>query len=374
MNLKESKRLIVKVGSRLLIDEEKQQFNMPWLVSLIADLAQLIRQGVQLILVTSGSVACGNIALGLTRSKTTLDQKQAAAAVGQIQLIHTYQTLLNQQGLKCAQVLLTMEDSENRRRYINLRNTLECLLHFGVIPIINENDSVTTAEIKYGDNDRLSARVVQMVDADTLVLLSDIDGLYTSDPHKDKQAKFIPLVTEITPEIAAMGQDSINNYGSGGMRTKIAAAEIATSSGCRLLICAGRMMHPLQNYQETQRGTWFLPEGKQLRAKQSWLKQHLKPKGKLQIDDGAVKALRSGKSLLPIGVKAVEGRFDKGDPISIVDTNGVEMARGLINYSNEEVQKILGKTTEMIVTLLNYPGTEEVVHRNNLVILKKESQ
>jgi glutamate 5-kinase len=372
MDITNSKRLIVKIGSRLLINEAKQQFNTPWLTSLIDDMAQLIRQGIQLIVVTSGSVACGNIVLNQKRAQLTLDKQQAAAAVGQIQIIHTYQTLFAQQDIKSAQILLTMEDIETRRRYVNLRNTIESLLKLNVVPIINENDSIATSEIRYGDNDRLASRVAQMVEADTLILLSDIDGLYTADPHRDSSAQFIEEVRHITPEIKAMAHESSTQYGSGGMRTKIQAASIAVNSGCRLLITKGKMHHPLQHYQKMNKGTWFLANKSSFNAKKSWLKEHLKPCGNVVVDNGAIIALNKGKSLLPVGIVRIEGRFDKGDPVSIVNQENEVLARGLTNYSDVELGKIMGQSTDLIEKCLHYRGTDEVIHRNNLVMLGEE--
>lgn len=368
MEINSSKRLVIKIGSRLLIDEEQKQFNMAWLVSLIDDIAVLARQGIKVLIVTSGSVACGNIALGLNRAQLTLDKQQAAAAVGQIQLIHTYQTLLDQQGMKTAQILLSMNDIETRRRYINLRNTLESLLKMNVIPIINENDSIATAEIRYGDNDRLAARVAQMVEADTLLLLSDVAGLYTQDPRKYPDAEMIPEVRRITPEILEAAQDSSTHYGSGGMKTKIAAAQIAMASGVRMLIMAGAPRHPIHHYNSTKVGTWFIPQTTQLSAKKIWLKEHLKPEGFLQVDAGAAKALASGKSLLPVGVTGMIGRFDKGDLVCIKSPEQQEIARGLVNYSEVEINKIMGHASHQLSKILGYAGCEEVIHRNNLVI------
>lgn len=371
MNIHSIKCLIIKIGSRLLLDEKGTALNLPWMVSLVDDISLLVRQKIKVIIVSSGAVACGSIALNLKRTRLTLDQKQAAAAVGQIQLVHTYQTLFNQQGIQSAQILLTMSDIESRRHYINLRNTMECLLKMGVIPIINENDSVATAEIRYGDNDRLAARVAQMVEADTLVLLSDIDGLYTANPRRDPKAEFISEVPTITAAIEAMAGESTTDHGSGGMITKVLAAKIATNSGCRVLITAGKFLHPLQHFQRTQRGTWFLAQTTELSAKKSWLKEHVQPLGYLTVDTGASRALKAGKSLLPVGVCKVEGRFLKGDPICILDRDGHEVARGLTNYSDVEIQKIMGNVTDHIESLLGYSGFDEVVHRNNLVVTER---
>ncbi len=347
MEINTSKRLIIKVGSRLLIDEKQQQFNTSWLASLVDDVAGLARTGIKVLLVTSGSVACGNMALKLKRANATLDQ----------------------QGLKSAQILLTMSDIETRQRYINLRNTLESLLKLNVIPIINENDCIATSEIRYGDNDRLSARVAQMIEADTLILLSDVDGLYTADPSRNKQAEFINQVDKITPEIIAMAAESSTLYGSGGMVTKIQAAKIATLSGCRMLITKGGERHPISHYNKTKKGTWFLAQTTQLNAKKLWLKEHLKPKGYLMLDAGAIKALQSGKSLLPVGITKVEGRFNKGDPVCVINYKREEIARGLTNYNDADLEKIIGKPTGQIKSVLGYLGCNEAIHRNNLVLI-----
>lgn len=370
MQLTDSKCIVIKIGSALLVNEQQLCVNYEWLESLINDIAKLINQGIKVVLVSSGAVAFGKLSLDIAHKQLTLDNKMAVAAVGQIQLMHTYQTLLSQQRLKAAQVLLTLDDTEHRRRYINLRNTLHRLIHMGIIPIINENDSVSSPEIRYGDNDRLSARVAQMVDADTLVLLSDIDGLYTDDPRLSTQAMFIPQVDNLTSDIFQMAKDSSTNYGSGGMRTKLDAAEIATNSGCRMLITAGKPLHPIENFIKTQRGTWFVPKITLNNAKKIWLKQHLKALGTITIDSGAVSALQKGASLLPIGIVDVSGQFEKGSAVNIVTTeNNKKIARGLSNYSKHDVLKIMQKNTSEIEVLLGYSGCKEVVHRDNMVIL-----
>lgn len=366
MPLTSSRRIVIKIGSALLIDEKTQSINTPWLISLIDDVVALSQEGIELILVSSGAIACGKINLGITGKHLSLDKQQAASAVGQIQLIHTYQSLLKQKNLKAAQILLTLDDSENRRRSLNLRNTLNSLLAMKVIPIINENDSVATSEIRYGDNDRLAARVAQMINADTLILLSDVDGLYTSDPKRDNSATFIETVEELSPSILSMAKTVSSQHGSGGMITKLAAAKIAMSSGCRMLITAGKPLHPIQHFISTKRGTWFLAKSSPKQAKKSWLKEHLQPLGTVNIDLGAQKALKIGASLLPVGITEVIGVFQKGSPISIMADNK-EIARGLTNYSHLEIQKILGKSTKDISNILGYEGCHEVIHRDNLV-------
>lgn len=370
MKLTDSQCLVIKIGSSLLVDEEKGRVNMPWLASLIADVAELYASGMKVVIVSSGAMAYGKIALELTDKNLSLDHKQAISAVGQIQLTHDYQQLLQQYNIKAAQVLLTLDDTENRLRYINLRNTLKKLLELGVIPIINENDSITTMEIRYGDNDRLAARVAQMVDADTLVLLSDIDGLYTDDPRFNKDAKLIPEIKSLTTDILAMAKDSGSNYGSGGMITKLQAAKIALSSGCRMLITKGKKSNPLRNHIQTNIGTWFVPTETPKGAKKIWLEQHLKAKGSIVVDSGAENALLKGASLLPVGMTKVNGSFEKGSALQILNQNDEEIARGLCNYSSQDCQILIGKKTTQIGPLLGYDGCHEIIHRDNLALTK----
>lgn len=372
MQLHNHSRLVIKIGSRLLINESDQCIHTHWLKSLIADIAELIQQGTSVVIVTSGASACGHLSLGLKRQQSSLNQQQAAASVGQIQLMQLYQDLLSAHSLKAGQVLLSLSDMETRRHYINLQNTLESLLKLKIIPVINENDSVATAELRYGDNDRLAARVAQMVHADALILLSDIDGLYTADPRSHKHAQFIPEVPVITPEIESMAQESGTEYGSGGMITKLAAAKIATSSGCSLLIIKGEPMHPLRHYLKTQHGTWFHPQPQKKSAKHAWLHQHQKPSGTLTIDAGAANALHHGKSLLPVGIKNISGHFAKGDTLKIVFEDKT-LAYGLSNYSTSELEKIKGYNSEHITALLGYAGCNEAIHRNNLALIVQVS-
>jgi len=369
MQLSGSKCLVVKVGSALLVDEEKQSFNIDWLTSLIADLVHYSKQGTSVVLVSSGAMAYGKLSLNLTNKPISLDRKQAIAAVGQVQLMHQYQLLLSPHGLTAGQVLLSMVDTENRRRYINVRNTLKELLAMGIIPIINENDSVATEEIRYGDNDRLAARVAQLVDAEHLVLLSDIDGFYTDDPRRDPNAKLMPQVDALTPDILNMAKESSTNYGSGGMITKLAAAEIAIKSGCHMLITAGKHAHPLQTYDKHRIGTWFKADKTPTNAKKIWLQQHLQPVGGLVIDAGASEALQRGASLLPVGIVDVQGPFHKGDVITLLDSAQKPLGRGIVNYSSQEVLSIKGKNASDINNTLGYDGCHEVVHRDNLIIL-----
>jgi glutamate 5-kinase len=289
--------------------------------------------------------------------------------VGQILLAHCYQEFLEEQGITVAQILLTLDDSENRRRYLNAKNTLETLLSLGAVPVINENDSVATAEIRYGDNDRLAARVAQMVSADTLVLLSDVDGLYTANPALDPQAQLISEVTELTPDIMRMGGDSVSRHGSGGMATKLAAAKIAFASGCRMVIAAGKPLHPLRRIDEVREKTWFVPALTPAKARKSWIAQHLQPKGSLTIDEGAAQALKQGKSLLAAGVLAIDGDFRKGDAVCVRSANQEELARGLINYPAYEGRKIMRQKSSEFEKILGYRGSEEMIHRDDLVLM-----
>ncbi len=371
MNLLNNQCIVIKIGSALLIDEDKNHVNQTWLTALIEDIAMLHKQGIKIVLVSSGAVAYGKLIMGLASQHFSLDQKQAAAAVGQIGLMHTYQQLFNQHEIKTAQVLLTLEDTEQRHRYINLRNTLHHLLKLNIVPIINENDSVATAEIRYGDNDRLSARTAQMLGADTLVLLSDIDGFYTDDPNKNKHAKLIPTITNLDEKLLNMAKDSSTQHGSGGMITKLQAAKIVMQSGCHMLIIQGKTLHPITHYLNTQQGSWFKASITPMRAKKQWLAQHLKPQGCVIIDEGAANALHKGASLLPIGLLTVEGEFKKGDAVKVCLQTGVEVARGLINYHYHDTQKLIKQKSDKIATLLGYDGCHEIIHSNNLIMLRK---
>ena len=363
-----AKRIVIKVGSTLLVDNVTGAIRQTWFNSLIADVAQCWQAGQEVILVSSGATALGRSVLKVTSSQLQLEQKQAAAAVGQIQLAHAYQEALAKNQIAVAQILLTLEDSENRRRYLNAKNTLENLLASRIIPVINENDTVATAEIRFGDNDRLSARVAQMVSADVLILLSDIDGLYTADPRQNPHAEFIPEVRELTPEILAMAGNSGSIYGSGGMITKLAAAKITLASGCKMVITLGNRQNPLAQIDRVGRNTWFIPNATPMGARKNWIAQHLKPLGALIIDDGALAALRQGKSLLAAGMASMTGEFQKGDCVCILNLSQQEVGRGLINYPAHEVRKIIGHKSSEFVDILGYPGCEAVVHRDDLVL------
>ena len=366
--LQRARRVVVKVGSALLVDGASGRLNRGWLETLVADVVRLRRQGKQVVVVSSGAIALGRRHLGLARGPLRLEESQAAAAVGQIRLAHAYKDLLEAQGVPVAQVLLTLEDSEQRRRYLNARATLTTLLAHGAVPVINENDTVATAEIRYGDNDRLAARVAQMVSADCVLLLSDIDGLYTADPHKDPAARFIPTVRRITPDIEAMAGGSASEVGRGGMATKILAARIAVAAGCHFCIAAGSPRHPVRRIEQGGRGTWFRPAATPVAARKQWIAGTLRPAGALRVDAGAWRALRAGKSLLPAGVTAVEGRFERGDTVSVLAPEGQEIARGIVAYGDTEATRILGRRSADIPALLGYAGRDELIHRDDLVL------
>ena len=318
-------------------------------------------------MVSSGAVAVGRRKLGLT-PPLKLEEKQAAAAVGQIRLAHAYQESLARHSITVAQVLLTLEDSENRRRYLNARTTLETLLRLGAVPVINENDTVATAEIRFGDNDRLAARVAQMVSADELVLFSDINGLYTADPRKHPEARHIPEVRELTPEIEAMAGDPGSAYGSGGMVTKLAAAKICMPTGCGVSITAGGAIHPIQAIENGARRTWFHPGSEPRTARKQWIFGTMKPAGSLTLDAGAVRALSRGSSLLPAGVIGVEGDFERGDCVLIQDAAGRLLGRGLVAYSAADARAIAGRKSGEIEAILGFRGRDELIHRDDLVM------
>jgi len=370
--LGQARRVVVKVGSALLVDAATGRLNRVWLESLVEDLQSLRRRGQQVIVVSSGAVALGRRQLGLSGGSLRLAEKQAAAAVGQIRLAHAYKEMLEGEGLSVAQMLLTLEDSEQRTRYLNARATLETLLALGAVPVINENDTVATAELRYGDNDRLAARVAQMASADCLVLLSDVDGLYTADPNRDPRAQFIERVLHITPAIEAMAGRPVSDVGSGGMATKIVAAKIAVAAGCHLCIAAGHHTHPLRRIESGARCTWFVPASTPLAARKQWIAGTLRPAGAIHIDAGALAALHAGRSLLPAGVTGTLGRFDAGDTVSVLAADGVEVARGIAAYSDADAAKIMGRRSSEIEALLGFRGRDELIHRDDLVILNTE--
>ena len=362
--------MVVKVGSALLVDAASGRLNRAWLETLVDDLAQMRKRGQEVILVSSGAIALGRRGLGLPAGALKLEESQAAAAVGQIRLAHAYKELLEERGFSVAQILLTLEDSEQRQRYLNARATLQTLIKLGAIPVINENDTVATSEIRYGDNDRLAARVAQMSGADCLVLLSDVDGLYTADPNKDPSAKLLPKVARITPEIEALAGTSVSGLGRGGMVTKLMAARIAVAAGCHMCIAAGHHQHPLRRIEKESRGTWFVPETSARGARAQWIAGSLAPGGALTIDEGALRALRAGKSLLPAGVTGIKGRFERGDTISIRAPDGAEIARGLATWSDDDARRVLGRKSGEIEAILGFRGRTEIVHRDDLVMME----
>lgn len=369
--LNEARRIVIKIGSSLLIEEDGGELNRAWLESMAGEIAGLMANGQEVVLVSSGAIALGRAYLDMTPRQRRLDEHQAAAAAGQVILAHAYQELMGAHGIKIAQVLLTPEDTEDRRRYLNARSTLETLLGLGALPVINENDTVATQEIRYGDNDRLGARVAEMVSADCLVLLSDVDGLYDADPSKNKTAKLIPEVRDITPKLAALAGESRTAHGSGGMATKLAAARICMSAGCATLIANGHRSQPLQTVRDGGNCTWFLPSNTPLGARKQWIAGTLTPAGRLIVDAGAEQALRKGGSLLPVGVHAIEGQFGRGDAVAIVTTDGRDLAHGLTAYDSGEAKLIIGCHSKEIEDKLGYQRGDELVHRDNLVLLDK---
>ncbi len=366
-NLSEYHRLVIKVGSSLLIGDD-DAVDRGWLEGLADNIATLQGSGHEVLIVSSGAIAIGSRVLGINRRRARLEDLQAAAAAGQVQLVHAWQEALAQHGIAAAQVLLTPEDTENRRRFLNARGTLEKLIDRSVVPIINENDTVATEEIRYGDNDRLAARTAQLVMADALILLSDVDGLYTSDPGGDENAEFVPEVIKITGDIQRMAGEARTDVGSGGMATKVQAARIATHAGCSTVIASGKIERPLEALAAGGTCTVFRAEGTPAAARKQWLAGVLEVRGELRLDDGAVSALNDGKSLLPVGVVEVVGNFRRGDVVSLVDNSGKELGRGLAEYSHEEAQRIAGSQSEQIEEKLGYRGRSVMVHRDELVL------
>ena len=363
-----ARRLVIKIGSALLV-AESGEIRRVWLAALAGDVARCRARGQEVILVSSGAIAVGRRHLGLAGRRLRLEEKQAAAATGQIRLAHAYQEALAHHGITVAQILLTLDDTEERRRHLNARATFAQLLSLGAVPVVNENDTVATAEIRFGDNDRLAARVAQMTSADMLVLLSDIDGLYTADPGKDAGARHVPIVREIEPEIEAMAGEAAPGYSSGGMVTKLAAARIAMDSGCHMLIAHGKSIDPpLAAIEAGDRATLFLPRGEPRSARKAWIAGAVNPCGILTVDDGAAGALRRGKSLLPAGVVAVEGVFERGDAVIIRTRSGSETGRGLSAYSSADIRRIAGYKSGEIAGILGYRGRDEIIHRDDLVV------
>jgi glutamate 5-kinase len=368
--LRKSKRIVVKIGSQLLVDPERGAVHRRWLETLADDVANLRKDGKEVVIVSSGAIAVGRRQLKLPFGKLRLPEQQAAAATGMVRLAHAYQEVLGAHDLTVAQVLLTLDDSEDRRRYINARNTLLELVTLGAVPLINENDTVATDEIRFGDNDRLAARVAAMISADLLIILSDIDGLYTANPQIDPDAEWVPTVKGTIPaEIEAMAGVQISGESRGGMITKIQAARIAMGAGAATMIALGKEPHALKRVADGARATVFIPDANPRTARKEWIAGSLKPAGKVIVDPGALKALASGKSLLPAGVRGIEGKFSRGEAVAVFDTDGREIARGLIAYADEDAKRIAGHKTGEIEEILGYRGRDEMIHRDDLVLI-----
>jgi glutamate 5-kinase len=366
--LADFRRIVVKVGSSLLVDSRAGKLHESWLASLAEDIAKLHHDKRDVLVVSSGAIALGRAVLKLPKGPLKLEDSQAAAAVGQIALARTWAEALSRHRITAGQVLVTLGDTEERRRYLNARSTIEKLLEWRAVPVINENDTVATNEIRYGDNDRLAARVATMASADLLVLLSDIDGLYDAPPGASAAANHVPVVDGITPQIEAMAGAAGSELSRGGMQTKIEAAKIATSAGTHLIIASGHLPHPLRAIADGARCTWFLTPANPVTARKKWIAGSLEPKGTLTIDAGAVAALRRGKSLLPAGVVRVEGGFARGDAVIIRGPDGAEIGRGLSAYDAEDAERIKGRSSADILSILGFGGRSEMVHRDHLVM------
>lgn len=367
--LHNAKRIVIKTGSSLVTHEETGQPRYEWMASLAQDVATLRKAGKQVILVSSGAVSLGRNLLGLKQKNALrLDEKQAAAACGQVALMDAWKTPFAHHGYTVAQLLLTLDTSEFRRRYLNARNTLETLLELGTVPIVNENDTVATAELRIGDNDRLAARVAEMAGADTLLILSDINGFYTANPSTNPNAEYIPLVEALTPEIEAMAGDSGSAVGTGGMITKLQAVKIAHGAGCHTWIGAGRPLHPITNLCEKGGGTWFTAHSTPLNARKRWIGGTVNPSGSVSVDAGAEKALTEGGSLLAVGVVSVKGDFDRGEAIRILSANGKILGKGLVAYDATETRAIMGKKSEAFESLIGYKGKSALIHRDDMVL------
>ncbi|TRD21876.1 glutamate 5-kinase [Palleronia caenipelagi] len=367
LNIRDAKRLVVKIGSALLVDSTTGALRRDWLAGLCEDVARIRARGTEVVLVSSGSIALGRGRLGLGSGALALEQAQAAAAAGQIALARAYEEMLAPHDLTAAQVLLTLEDTADRRRYLNARATLGALLSLGAVPIVNENDTVATDEIRFGDNDRLAAQIAVTVGADQLVLLSDVDGLYTANPQTHPEARHLPVVEEITPEISAMAGEAASHLSKGGMRTKVMAARTAVLSGCALCITSGLLFKPLTELENDARHTWFLPQTDPKTARKVWIAA-MKPRGRIVVDAGAGQALASGKSLLPAGVTMISGAWERGDPVAIETTEGAILGNGLARYTSDEARAIAGCRSSEIEAILGYPGRAALVHRDDMVV------
>ena len=372
--LGDARVLVVKVGSALLVDGGTGKLRRKWLEGLVGDIASLAGGGCRIVVVSSGSIALGRHDLessnGKRRGKLKLEEKQAAAAIGQIKLAGEWQKAFGRHKFTCAQILLSPDDTETRRRHLNARDTLLTLLDAGIVPVVNENDTVATMEIRYGDNDRLAARVAQMVSADALILFSDIDGLYEADPRRNPDSAHIPEVAAIDARILAMAGPAHADYASGGMVTKLEAARIATSAGCHMVVCDGRDAHPLDRLQGGGRCTWFKASSNPPQARKKWIAAGLKPSGWIAVDNGAARALARGKSLLAAGITGVGGTFDRGDLVTVKDADDAELGRGLSHYSNTDAARIAGCNSSEIQGILGFRGRDEVIHADDLVLTR----
>ena len=366
MYIAKSKKIVIKIGSSILIDEKGKPKKL-WIKELVRDVKDLIKQKKQIVIVSSGAIALGCEYLGIKKNGLKVDKSQAVASIGQIELMDFYKKTFDKSKIKISQILLTLDDTEQRRRSINARRTIDNLLSMKIVPIVNENDTTATTEIKYGDNDRLAARVAQIISADCLILLSDVDGLYTDDPKKNKNTKLITTVKEINKDIKRYATRAENLYGSGGMKTKIEAAKICQLSGCYMAIANGNQKNPIKEILENQKCTWFLPKISKLDARKQWIIGSIAPKGEVIIDQGAIKAISNGKSLLPAGIKKINGTFEKGDHILVKDESDTECARGLTSFSSIEIEKIKGSHSREIKNILGYASREEIIHKDDLV-------
>lgn len=368
-DLSSFKRIVIKVGSSLLVDHGEGRIREQWLKALTEDIGELAKNGTEILIVSSGAIALGRNLIGLGKGHLKLEENQAAAAAGQIVLSGAWNKMLGKSGLTAAQILLTLGDTERRRRYLNARNTIANLLRLGVIPVVNENDTVATSEIRYGDNDRLAARVASMVSADCLVLLSDVDGLYSKPPEMGG-GELIREISQITDEIRAMAGSAGSELSRGGMTTKIDAADIAVAAGAHMLITSGHKLHPLREIAGS--GSWFIPKATPVAARKKWIAGSLEPRGSIIIDDGACQALKSGNSLLSAGATAITGNFHRGDAVNIVDVKGNILGRGLTAYDHKDAENILGVKSSEIEAILGYAGRTELIHRDDMV-LKQEN-
>ena len=366
MYIHNSKKIVIKIGSSILVDEKGKPKKL-WLKEFAKDIKFLIKKNKQIVIVSSGAIAMGCKYLGIKKKILKVDKSQAVASIGQIELMDFYKRIFDKNKIKISQILLTLDDTEQRRRSINAKRTIDNLLKMGIVPIVNENDTTATTEIKYGDNDRLAARVSQIIGADCLILLSDVEGLYTDNPKKNKKAQLIKLVRAINEKIKKYASKTENYYGSGGMKTKIEAAKICQLAGCYMAIANGNYINPIKKIIENKKCTWFLPKISKLDARKQWIIGSIAPKGEVIIDQGAVKAISNGKSLLPAGVRKINGIFEKGDHILIKDESSKERGRGISSFSSLEIEKIKGSHSSEIKNILGYSSREEIIHKDDLV-------